>query len=159
VRSDFQPAVQVAPDGQHVLLQVRALAEDGHFADLQDTRATVVGPDGTAREVALPQTAPGTYALDSRVEAPGSYRVLFKQGTREEVAGFSVPDAVEAHTAGINAALLDQLARTSGGHELHAVADLARPASGAGPPVELWPALLALALLLLPLDVYLRRRA
>ena len=159
VRADFQPSVQVAPDGRHVVLQVRALADDGHFANLQDTRATVVGPDGAAREVSLPQTAPGTYQLTSQVDQAGTYRVLFKQGLREEVAGFSVPDSPETHTAGTNAALLDQLARTSGGRELRDVSDLARPASGAGPAIDLWPWLVALALLLLPLDVYLRRRA
>lgn len=159
VRSDFQPSVQVAPDGRHVALQVQALRDDGHFADLQDTRATVLAPDGTARQVVLPQTAPGTYQLDSQVDAAGTYRVLFSQGSREEVAGFSAPDAVEAHTAGTNVALLDQLARASGGRELHDQDDLARPASGAGPPIELWPWLLGLAVLLLPLDVYLRRRA
>jgi hypothetical protein len=55
--------------------------------------------------------------------------------------------------------LLDLLAGTSGGHELLDVSDIARPANGPGPAVALWPWLLALALVLLPLDVFLRRRA
>jgi hypothetical protein len=159
VRADFQPAAQVGPDGRTVTLSVQALRDDGRFADLQDTRATVLSPDGSAREVALAQRAPGSYGLETRVSLPGLYRVLFKQGTREEIAGFSAPDAVELHSVGNNHALLDQLARASGGHELTDPDDLARPANGAGPAVDLWPWLAALALLLLPLDVYFRRRA
>src|SRR5207237_4160090 len=107
VQSSFQPAVQVGPDGRQVHLSVQALRDDGHFADLQDTRATVVSPDGSAREVNLTQRAPGTYALDTRVATPGQYRVLFRQGTRDEVAAFTTPDAVELHSAGTNRALLD----------------------------------------------------
>jgi uncharacterized membrane protein/Mg-chelatase subunit ChlD len=159
VRADFQPVAQVGPDGRQVTLSVQSLRDDGHFADLQDTRATVVSPDGTAREVSLTQRGPGTYALDTRVATAGQYRVLFRQGTRDEVAGFTTPDAAELHSAGVNRALLDLLARTSGGHELFDVSDIARPANGPGPAVDLWPWLLAAALVLLPLDVFLRRRA
>jgi hypothetical protein len=90
---------------------------------------------------------------------PGVYRVLFTQGTREELAGFSAPDAAELHSVGLNRALLDVLARTSGGHELTTTADIARPANGPGPAIDVWPYLLLAALVLLPLDVYLRRRA
>jgi hypothetical protein len=89
----------------------------------------------------------------------GVYRVLFSQGPREEVAGFSAPDAAALHSVGLNRPLLDVLARLSGGHQLTDVADIARPANGPGPATDLWPFLLAAALILLPLDVFLRRRA
>jgi Ca-activated chloride channel homolog len=158
VGPDFLPLVQVEPDGRHVSLQLQSLREDGHFADLQDTRATVVDPSGAARSVQLAQRAPGTYGLDTRVEEPGVYRVLFAQGEREELAGFAIPDAPEQHTVGANRALLDQLARDTGGREMRDVAELSRPGSGPGPAIILWPWLLGLAVLLLPLDVYLRRR-
>jgi uncharacterized membrane protein len=159
VRADFQPSAQVGSDGRQVTLQVQAVGDDARFADLQDTRATVVAPDGSAREVRLAQRAPGTYGLDTRVSASGTYRVLFAQGSRQEVAGFSAPDAVEMHSVGLNRALLDLLARTSGGHELTDVAGLAAPGNGPGPAISLWPWLLGLALALLPLDVFVRRRA
>ncbi len=157
VQANFQPSVEVKPDGRQVTLSVQALADDGRFADLQDTRATVMSPDGSARELVLPQRGPGVYSLDTEVSAPGQYRVLFTQGQREEVAAFTAPDAVERHSVGSNAALLDQLATTSGGHALQAPTDLA-PGNGPGPRLDLWPWLLLAALLLLPLDVYLRRR-
>jgi hypothetical protein len=157
VPADFQPSVQVGPDGRQVQLSVQALADDGRFADLQETRATVVSPDGSARALPLPQTGPGVYSLETSVSAPGQYRVLFTQGDRQEVAAFSVPDSVELHTVGSNIPLLDQLATSSGGRALGTPSDL-RPGAGAGPAVQLWPWLLLAALVLLPLDVYLRRR-
>jgi Ca-activated chloride channel homolog len=159
VRSDFQPLAQVTPDGRHVELTVQSLRDDGRFADLQDTRATVVDPSGAAREVVLSQSGPGTYEFSSRVDTPGVYRVLFSQGTREETSGFAVPDSVEGHTVGVNRALLDQIARDTGGRELRDVSEVALRGAGPGPAVTLWPWLLAFALVLLPLDVYLRRRA
>jgi Ca-activated chloride channel family protein len=159
VRADFQPAAIVGADGRSVALSVQALRDDGRFADLQETRATVVAPGEVAREVSLAQKAPGVYAFDSRVNVPGTYRVLFAQGTREEVAAFSVPDSVELHSAGLNRANLDALARLSGGRELTDPLAAARPAEGQGPAIPLWPWLLGAALVLLPLDVLLRRRA
>jgi len=140
-----------------VSLSVQALGDDGRFADQQATRATVMSPDGSARELALPQRGPGAYAEDTRVSAPGEYRVLFQQGQREEVAAFTTPDSVERHSVGMNAALLDQLATSSGGHSLPSPTDLSA-GNGPGPGIELWPWLLVAAVLLLPLDVYLRRR-
>jgi len=157
VQANFQPSAQVGADGRQVRLSVQAMGDDGRFADLQDTRATVVAPDESARQLSLPQQGPGVYALDTRVNAPGQYRVLFAQGGHEEVAAFSAPDAIEAHSVGTNTALLNQLAVASGGRPLGDPADL-RPGNGPGPAIQLWPWLLLAALLLLPLDVYLRRR-
>ena len=158
VHANFQPSAQLGSDGRLVHLAVQALGDDGRFADLQDTRATVLAPDGSAREVGLPQVGPGAYGLDTHVNAPGQYRVLFRQGQREEVAAFTAPDAVELHSIGTNLTLLDQLANASGGHPLSDPSDL-QPGAGAGPAVELWAWLLLAALVLLPLDVLLRRRA
>jgi uncharacterized membrane protein/Mg-chelatase subunit ChlD len=159
VRADFQPSAELGTDGRQVTLQVQALSDDGHFADLRDARATVLSPDGSAREVRLPQRGPGTYSLDTSVSAPGVYRVLFAQGTTQEVAAFSAPDAIERHSVGMNRALLNTLATASGGREMTDPAELSAPANGPGPAIEVWPWLLPLALALLPLDVLLRRRA
>src|SRR5207248_4589231 len=49
VQSNFQPTVQVGPDGRQVTLPVQAVADDGRVADLQHTRATLLAPDGPAR--------------------------------------------------------------------------------------------------------------
>jgi Ca-activated chloride channel homolog len=157
VQANFQPTVQVAPDGRAITLSVQALTDDGRFADLQDTRATVLSPDGSARQLSVPQRGPGFYSLDTRVTAPGQYRVLFTQGSRQELVGFTAPDAVERHSVGLNVSILDQLAAQSGGHALKSPADIS-PGGGAGPAIDLWPWLLLAALVLLPVDVYIRRK-
>ena len=51
------------------------------------------------------------------------------------------------------------LAASSGGHAVADPTDLASQGNGAGPPFELWPWLLGVALILVPLDVFVRRRA
>lgn len=158
VSANFVPSAQMMADGRHVRLSVQSLDDDGRFADLQDTQATVLSPDGSARQIDLPQEAPGAYGMATQVTAPGEYRVLFKQGAREDVAAFSAPDSVELHSVGLNAGLLTHMAGASGGRALSEPADL-RAGNGPGPALEVWPWLAALALLLLPLDVYLRRRA
>jgi hypothetical protein len=159
IRSDFQVDARVEPDGRHLVLRAQALSDDGRFADLRETRATVVSPDGSARAVVLPQRGPGAYELHTRADAPGTYRVLFQQDSKEEVAGFAVPDGVEQHTVGINRGLLEELAQASGGRELADPTDLGGRGGSSGAMLRLWPWLALLALLLLPLDIWLRRRS
>ena len=165
VRPDFLVTARPDSSGRQILLRVESLREDGTFANGLDTRATVALPDGRAREVSLPQRAPGVYEQMLAVEQPGRYRVLFTQRERdqvikEELAAFTVPaPGLEGRTAGVNAALLRQLAEGSGGRELRLPADLA--SSPATARVEerlaLWPWLVGVAALLFPFDVAARR--
>lgn len=165
VRPDFLVTAQPDPGGHRVLLRVESLREDGTFANGLDTRATVVLPDGSAREVALPQRAPGVYEQTLAIEHPGSYRVLFSQRAgdqviKEELAAFTVAaPGLENRTAGVNTALLRQLAEGTSGRELRLPADLM--ASPVVPRAEerlaLWPWLVGAAALLFPLDVAARR--
>jgi hypothetical protein len=74
------------------------------------------------------------------------------------VAAFVAPDAVELHSVAMNTAVLEQLATQSGGRPLSDPRELAA-GNGPGPAIQLWPWLLLAALVALPLDVYLRRRA
>jgi hypothetical protein len=153
-----------------VTVTAQSVRGDGRFADLLDTRATIAAPDCAARALPMAQTGPGTYQVTTTVDQPGVYRVLVSQAgadgaAHQAVTGFAAPDSPELHTVGVNTPLLDSLARASGGQELQQPADLAQPPSGTLPASEplagpsLWPWLLAAALVLLPLDVYLRRRA
>jgi uncharacterized membrane protein/Mg-chelatase subunit ChlD len=170
-RPDLQAEARVAADGRRVTIDAQSVRDDGHFGDLLDTRATIVAPDGTARAVPMAQSAPGAYQVTTTVDQPGVYRVLVTQtgadGTsRQEVTGFAAPDSPELHTLGINTPLLQGLAASSGGRELQQPSDIAQATSGAGGEAPnplsgpaLWPWLIGLALVLLPIDVYLRRRA
>lgn len=168
-RSDLQVTARVLEDGRRVTLRAQSVRDDGTFGDQVDTRATIVGPDGAAHEMPLPQHAPGTYELTTTVAEPGAYRVLVAQReagqlVRQELAGFAVPDSAELHTVGVNRAGLEALAAHSGGRELRAPEDLVSGSSAAQGSatvghVPVWPWLLLVALVLLPVDVYLRRAA
>jgi hypothetical protein len=164
-RADFNVSAQLEPTGNRVVLRAESIRDDGTYADLQDTRATIVLPDGSAREVAIPQSGPGTYERMLSVDQPGVYRVLFSQRdgeqiTKEELIGFVVPSAgMEQRTVGGNWTLLTQLAERTGGQELRDPSDVVRtsgPLTGER-LVPLWPWFVGLAALLLPLDVAIRR--
>ena len=161
-RPGFQVAASVA--GDQVTLRAQSSRPDGRFADLLDTRVTVIAPDGQAREIALPQTAPGTYALATTAPAAGAYEARFAQYergqlVREETLGFTVLGAAELRSVGVNRALLNRLATGTGGRELgdpsEAFARDATPSGERGTP--LWPWLATAGLLLFPLDVAIRR--
>ncbi len=166
VQSAFQVGATVV--GDQVTLRAQSVRPDGRFADLLDTRATVVAPDGQGREVRLPQTGPGTYELTTTVANPGTYEVRFTQGpggrpdaptVREETLGFTVLGSAEQRSIGTNRALLNRLAGRTGGRELAEPADsFARDVAPTGERRSpLWPSFAAAAVLLFPLDVAIRR--
>ena len=63
--------VSAAVDGPWVTLRAESVRDDGTFADLQDTRATVVTPAGDAVEARLPQRAHGHLRAAHRSARPG----------------------------------------------------------------------------------------
>jgi hypothetical protein len=156
--------VQAEVVGDQVTLRAQSVRPDGRFGDLLDTRVTIVAPDGNARELQLPQTAPGTYSLATTIAAPGAYQARFVQfeggkPAREEMLGFTVYGGAEQRSVGINTALLERLAARTGGREITdpaQVFDRANRVNGEKPtPIWWWFALAAL--LLFPLDVAVRR--
>jgi hypothetical protein len=165
LQPDFLVSSQLDANGRQVTLAAERLVDDGSFANGQDIHAIIVLPDGTARELRVPQTAPGRYERVLDVDQPGIYRVLFShddgsRGATEELSGFAVPAAgPEQRTLGLNQPLLARLAEQSGGREIRGIQDLlSGPAITVGDhrePLWHWP--IALAILLLPLDVAVRR--
>jgi len=125
---------------------------------------TIVAPDGSARELQLPQTAPGTYALATTIAEPGAYQARFVQyeggqPVREETLGFTVHGGAEQRSVGINTALLERLAARTGGRQIvdpTQAFDRASRTQGERPtPIWWWFALAGL--LLVPVDVAVRR--
>jgi uncharacterized protein YegL len=158
--------VQAEVVGDQVTLRAQSVRSDGRFGDLLDTRVTIVAPDGSAREVQLPQIAPGTYALATTIAQPGAYQARFVQyegnqdrPAREETVGFTVRGGAEQASVGINTALLERLASRTGGKQIAdptQAFDRDNRVHGEKPtPVWWWFALAAL--LLVPLDVAVRR--
>jgi Ca-activated chloride channel family protein len=161
-RATFPVAAEVV--GDQITLRAQSVRPDGRFGDLLDTRVTIVAPNGSARELNLPQTAPGTYALSTTIGEPGAYQARFTQyeggqPAREETVGFTVRGGAEQRSVGINTALLDRLAARTGGHAIvdpKQAFDRDNRTHGDRPtPVWWWFALAGL--LLLPLDVAVRR--
>jgi Ca-activated chloride channel homolog len=161
-----QPGFQVRSVvvGDQVTLRAQSLRPDGSFADLLDTRVTVVNPNGQARELQLPQVAPGAYGLTTTAPAVGAYEARFVQYergavAREETVGFTVLGAAETRSVGLNRSLLERIATRTGGRELtdptEAFARDVAPVGERGTP--LWPWFAAAGLLLFPFDVAIRR--
>jgi Mg-chelatase subunit ChlD len=158
----FQLTTSVERD--QVALRVQALQPDGRFADRRDVRATVTTPAGQALQVPLRQIGPGSYEAVFQPPGPGTFAVQaddLENGTpiRSETAGFVVTPDRELRTIGPNRPLLEQLAQATGGRELTDPSEAFRrdPTWLATRWTPLWPWLLGLALLLLPLDVGVRR--
>jgi len=155
--------VSAVVDGPSVTLRAESVRDDGTFADLQDTRATVVTPAGDAVEARLPQRAPGIYELRTEAPSLGTYRVLFAQyengkSVRDEMSGFVVLPNPETRGVGVNTTLLNQLAARTGGRALSDPADIQSLDRGEVDRTEpLWPWLALAALVLLPVDVAIRR--
>jgi Mg-chelatase subunit ChlD/uncharacterized membrane protein len=161
-RATFPVGAEVI--GDQVTLRAQSVRPDGRFGDLLDTRVTIVAPNGSARELTLPQTAPGTYALATTIAEAGAYQARFTQyeggkPAREETVGFTVRGGAEQRSVGINTALLDRLAARTGGKAIldpKQAFDRDSQQHGDRPtPIWWWFALAGLVLL--PLDVAVRR--
>ena len=157
--------VRVALHGDRARLIVEAAQEHGRPLNGLQVAATVRQPAGGREEAALSQTGPGRYEAEVsapdlgaymcsiRAAGPGGFRAL-------QTAGFAVsypPDLADTRP---NDSLLAAIAETTGGRVLANPADASRPPVRVPRlPLDVSRPLLWLALLLLPLDVAVRRLA
>jgi uncharacterized membrane protein len=124
--------------------------------------ARVLSPDGTRGQIQLQPTAPGHFAGSFLANAQGSYFMTVEARGNGHAdagqAGLDVPYSAEYLTTGTDSAFLSALAHAGGGTVMTDPADawIANL-----PPVldqrDLAPWLALLALLLIPLDVGIRR--
>jgi uncharacterized membrane protein len=125
--------------------------------------ATLIGTDGSRREVPLQQVGPTAYQGRLESPAPGTYLVQISgaQADRvvlQETAGLVVPYSSEYRGAQANPALLAELASLTAGATLNAAADAFGPVEGSVTRAqEIGLPLLLLALALLPFDIAVRR--
>ena len=151
-------SVDVRPEGARTRIEVAA-PQQGAL----DMRATIVGADGKRQEVALAAQSPGVYAGSIDTPPQGSYMVQVAgvQGGRvvaQEAATLVVPYSPEYRLGQGNPALLDALARLTGGGALDQPAGaFARAEQGAGSAQDIAFPLLLAALVLLTLDIVARR--
>jgi uncharacterized membrane protein len=149
--------------GQQTEIAVTALDAAGQPRTGLDMRALLVNPDGTQRPVPLAAEAPGVYRGRLASPPPGSYTVQIVgaqagQVVVQDSAALVVPYSPEYRIGQGNPALLDQLARSTGGAPLAQPADaFARVDQHVGAAQEIALPLLLLALILLPIDIAARR--
>jgi hypothetical protein len=178
--SDLVPRVEVNAGRGHVT--VEAMTPQGEFKNNLRLRAHVVAPDFSATDVTLEQTAAGRYEGDFAAIARGAYlvNVAEENGPPAPVSGAVNSYSPEFSITGSDADLLARISEATGGRVIPASAtnvqspgdDSAEPA-GPQPsttdvdlferratktrPHEIWEALMLVALLLLPIDVGIRR--
>lgn len=164
--SDFRS--QVTMEGTRGHVTVTAIDKDGKFVNRLQFKARVASPEGdTAKpqELAVRQTGPGTYEAWFDAGQIGTYlvnvvREVPGKAAEMSVAGLVVPYSPEYRDLRANDYLMTQLAQAGGG------VTAAKPAEAFGgsrpvlyKPTHLTQWLLALALLLFPVDVGIRRLA
>jgi uncharacterized membrane protein len=173
-------ALRTVAEVDRARLKVTVEAEDalGAPRSFLRVRARLVRPDGTTGELELPQTGPGRYQAEADAAQVGSYLVATQaeepdgapagQGLGEaqvpyspELATLNATGAAGGGSGGSSgAALLAALAGLDG----HPLLEWDRPAQAAARPAravavghDAWPGLLVTAMLLLLLEVALRR--
>lgn len=155
------PALQAADGQLRISASLRTAA--GAFDDTANPRVRVVLPDGSAQVVPLALTGPGLYTAGLPLMGQGIYQAGFVRNDRGpatpyKVGALSLPYPSEYAGSGVDTAFLTHLAEATGGSALTRPAD-AFSHSGMSPTVAwlpLWPYLLALALLLFPVEVGVR---
>ena len=129
----------------------------------EDVRMTVMGPDLAPQEVVLEQEAPGRYVAVLKSAAEGDYHVQVMRTVAGQVmqqadAGYSQGYPEELKIRPTDREALERWATLAGGRfEPAAEAVFGEERLRGYRVIRLWPWLLGAALLLLPVDIALRR--
>ncbi len=144
-------------------LRVESAGPDGSPRDFYATSVVMVDPALEQRRVDLAQVAPGVYEAPIGELTPGAYALRVTQTLAGAAAvgrtlGLVAPTPAEYRLLGTNEPLLAAIRDATGGRPVTTAGDVWLHDLGASAgETPLWPLLLVLALLLWPLDVFLRR--
>ncbi len=150
-------------DEQTVTVRMDALTTNGEFVNEADTELLVLAPDGSSRQVDMVPKAPGRFEATFEASEPGSYQLRVRQrladGTERVLSRVLTRGYPEELRVGPpDQQLMQAIARLSGGRAgLRPEEAFRADGRTAQRPVALWPWLLAAAMVLLVLDVALRR--
>jgi Ca-activated chloride channel family protein len=153
-------------------VEVTSFDDDGAPRNFYRTVLRLVGPDLEPTQSVLEQVGPGRYAGTVRADDPGAYLVRVAQmredGDGDDAAsrtlGIVSPSAEEFRRLGVDEEALAAFAAAGDGRELpldlETVADVwTHDIEADAFPTPIWPWLLVLAILLVPIDVGVRRVA
>jgi Ca-activated chloride channel family protein len=168
-RDDEGIEVRFSPGrGEELHVEVTSIDEEGAPRNFFRTVLRLVGPTLDASQAILEQVGPGRYAGSIRAPEPGAYLVRVAQTGDGEAAsrtlGIVNPAAAEFRRLGVDEETLASLAEAGRGRRLEpnptdAEAVWRHDISAAAFPTPLWPWLLVAAIVLVPLDVGVRRVA
>lgn len=166
-------SLRLTQSTEGIELTYTAVDDRGAPQDLLTIPVSIYAPGGDERRVVLEQVGPGVYRGTTESRATGTYVAVAtpRLGTSRlapSIAGTSVASGVEYERLSSNTALLEQMARVTGGRVLSF-----EGATGAGAPgvwsrdgleprvtvASLWRSLLFASLVILVLDVATRRIA
>lgn len=159
--SNFQ--AEITKDKGVAHLAIDALNENGEFLNELDSDISLIGPDLKKKDLSISQTAPGKYELEFPTKEIGPYflNIMQKQAgdiVNTQVTGTVVSYPEEYLVSNANEPLLTQLSSVSDGKFNISAADAFRPPEN---PVvlriHLWRPFLIAALILLLIDIALRR--
>ncbi|AIE83934.1 VWA domain-containing protein [Fimbriimonas ginsengisoli] len=157
--------VSVHHDGGKGHVQVKAFDRLGNPLSANNAVVRVATPTGESRDVRLSQEGPGAYVGDFDASEIGTYIVTVAEqdavgGPRTSATGFSLAYPAEYRSYRTNRPLLERAAALTTGMTLTSPAQALRPVPNPGASItELWPTLMFLAALLLPIDIGVRRLA
>lgn len=154
---------QTRIEGTQAIITAEARDKDG--APLSDATlaATVIGPDGAEQPVTMRQVGPGQFQATLASPQTGSYLVQVNaqrdgQAIGQQMVGLVVPYSPEYRQQQSNPALLTTIAAETGGTQLTTpAAAFAHNLSAVRRSQEISLPLLLLVVLLLPLDIAIRR--
>lgn len=155
--------VRISQAGGRASVEVDAVRPSGAYVNGAQAKVGVVSPDGEVLEAKLTQTAPGRYEGDVPATAPGAYIASVSlsaggQVTQAPTTGFAVGYSPEYKAIGPNTSAMSRAATLTGGKELASGAEAyAHDLAAVISTRPLWWPLALLALLLLPIEVAVRR--
>lgn len=152
--------VRVREAGDELIVEAEGQTAEGTYRNNLDMTATVAARDLASKTLPMPQIAPGLYR--ATVKAPDAEMAVIavNDGTGRPVSVAWTQDyPAEYQRTGDGSALLRKLSEVTGGKYEVAVEEVLRPTvTAARMRFELAPFLLALALILWPVDIWVRRR-
>jgi len=169
ISADFETTTTL--DGPHGKIVVEAYDKDASARNFLSMSGTVVGGvDMKERPVRLVQTGPGTYEADFDTNGPGNYVVaIHYNGPKGDngmlISGVAMNNDPEMRDLKSNDARLEEIAFRTGGNVINSwdpqAANLFTRAGVeiGGSPMPIWDRLIPVLLMLILLDVAVRRIA
>ncbi|HEY7546381.1 MAG TPA: VWA domain-containing protein, partial [Blastocatellia bacterium] len=156
--SDLASRVEIDSGRGHIT--VEAIGADGRFRNNLRLRAHIVAPDLSTSDITMDQTAAGRYEASFAAASRGAYLVsVIEEGGQMQVTGAVNSYSPEFSIASSDANLLVNISEATGGKMMSGAeaSDLFERRRTRTRPREVWESLMLIALLLLPVDVGVRR--